>query len=348
MQYRLLGRSGLRVSELCLGTMTFGTEWGNGADREESRRMFYAFLEAGGNFIDTANRYTEGSSEAFLGQFVHESPGLRDSLVLATKYSLHTRPGDLNNAGNHRKNLVRSLEGSLRRLQTNYVDVLYLHAWDDTTPVDEVMRALDDVVRAGKVLYVAISDTPAWVVSRSQMLAELRGWSPFIALQVEYSLIQRSVEHDLVPMARTLDLAVLAWGPVAGGALTGKYLPENPAGAEGPKRLTAANWRLAEAYHPVVRETLAVASEMGATPSQVALAWLMAQPGVVIPITGARSLDQLQDNLQAANLRLSPEQMARLASKNQPTGVFPHDFLAQPYAQDLLFGGEQSKLKRHR
>lgn len=348
MRYRLLGRSGLRVSELCLGTMTFGTEWGNGATRDESRLMFRAYVEAGGNFIDTANRYTEGSSEAFLGDFIHETPGQRDSLVVATKYSLHTRPGDLNNAGNHRKNLVRSIEGSLKRLQTDYIDLMYLHAWDATTPVDEVMRALDDLVRAGKVLYVGISDAPAWVVSRAQMLAELRGWTPFAALQIEYSLIQRTVEQELVPMARELDLAVLSWGPIAGGALTGKYLPENQTGTDTPRRLTAANWRLAEAYYPVIRETLAVASELNATPSQVALAWLMAQPGVVIPVTGARSLAQLQDNLGAVSLTLAPEQMARLSAANTPKFGFPQDFLAQPYAQDLLFGAMQGKLDRHR
>ena len=221
MKYKLLGRSGLRVSELCLGTMTFGDKWGWGGSAIESRKMFDAFVAAGGNFIDTANRYTEGESEELVGEFI--AP-IRDKIVLATKYSLFSKQNShLNDGGNHRKNMMQSIEGSLRRLKTDYIDVFYLHAWDFTTPEDEILRGLDDLVRSGKVLYIAISDTPAWIVSRLNTMAELRGWSRFIGLQVEYSLIQRTPERDLIPMAAAMGLGVTAWGALAGGALTGKY-----------------------------------------------------------------------------------------------------------------------------
>jgi aryl-alcohol dehydrogenase-like predicted oxidoreductase len=213
MNYRLFGPCGLRVSEIALGTMTFGEEWGWGASREESRRIFDAFAAAGGNFIDTANRYTEGTSERLVGEFVAAE---RERFVVATKYTLFNRKGDPNAAGNHRKNLVQSLEASLKRLGTGYVDLLWVHAWDHLTPVEEVMRGLDDVVRAGKALYVGVSDTPAWIVARANTLAELRGWTPFAGIQIEYSLIQRTVERELLPMARGLGLAVTAWGVVGG------------------------------------------------------------------------------------------------------------------------------------
>lgn len=209
--YRLLGRSGLRVSPLCLGTMTFGSDWGWGADRDDSRRIFDAYVDRGGNFIDTANNYTGGTSERLLGEFAE---GKRERLVLATKYTLTTRPGDPNSGGNHRKSMVRSVEQSLARLKTDYIDLLYLHAWDETTPVEEIVRAMDDLVRAGKVLYVGISDTPAWQVARMQAIADLRGWSPLIALQIEYNLIERTVERDLIPMARELGMGVIPWSPL--------------------------------------------------------------------------------------------------------------------------------------
>ncbi|MDP4163375.1 MAG: aldo/keto reductase, partial [Bacillota bacterium] len=213
MKYKLLGKSGLRVSELALGTMTFGEDWGFGASKEESQKIFNAFVEAGGNFIDTAVNYTNGTSEKYVGEFIREQ---REQFVLATKYTLNTRPNDPNGGGNHRKNLVQSVEKSLKQLQTDYIDLLWLHAWDFMTPVEEVMRALDDLVRAGKILYVGISDTPAWIVSQANTLASLRGWTPFIGLQVEYNLLQRTPERDLLPMARALDIGVTAWAPMAG------------------------------------------------------------------------------------------------------------------------------------
>src|SRR5512146_3244183 len=206
MNYHLLGHSGLRVSELCLGTMTFGEDWGWGASKDESSAIFEAFAAAGGNFIDTANNYTNGTSEKYVGEFTAAD---RDHFVIATKYTLTERPADPNFGGNQRKNLSRSVEGSLKRLNSGYIDLLYLHMWDGMTPVDEVMRALDDLVRCGKVLYIGISDTPAWVVSQANMLAGLHGWSQFIALQSPYSLADRALERDLLPMAEALDLGVL-------------------------------------------------------------------------------------------------------------------------------------------
>ena len=220
MNYKLLGKSGLRVSELALGTMTFGEEWGWGASKEESKKVFDAFANAGGNFIDTANRYTEGTSEKLVGEFINPD---RDHFVVATKYTLHTRRDDPNFSGNHRKNMMRSLDESLKRLKTDYIDLYWVHAWDYTTPEEEILRALDDTVRAGKILYIGISDTPAWVVSRMNAIAELRGWTPFVGLQIKYSLIDRSVERELLPMARKLDLAVTPWAVIGGGILSGKY-----------------------------------------------------------------------------------------------------------------------------
>ncbi|MGW8268303.1 MAG: aldo/keto reductase, partial [Longimicrobiales bacterium] len=280
MRYKLLGRSGLRVSELGLGTMTFGEDWGWGASKKESRRIFDAYAEAGGNFLDTANRYTDGTSERFLGDFISSDRG---HFVVATKYTLFNRLGDPNAAGNHRKNMVQSLEASLERLGTDYVDLLWVHAWDFMTPVDEVMRGLDDLVRAGKVLYVGISDTPAWIVSQANTMADLRGWTPFIAVQIEYSLISRTPERDLLPMARALDLAVTPWGILGTGVLTGKYNGTTP-GAEGRAREGRGKYPEILA---IATEVVAVAEEVGCTPTQVAVAWLRQQPGVLVPLIGA-------------------------------------------------------------
>ncbi len=344
MNYRLFGNSGLRVSELCLGTMTFGEEWGWGASKQESRRIFDAYAAAGGNFIDTANRYTEGTSERFVGEFVAAE---RERFVVATKYTLFTRKGDPNSAGNHRKNLVQSLEASLERLKMDCVDLYWVHAWDYLTPVDEVMRALDDVVRAGKALYVGISDTPAWIVSRANTLAELRGWTPFAGIQVEYSLIQRTVERELLPMAHALDLAVAAWGPIGGGMLTGKYnadagaeqraeparMRDNPAAA----RLAERNLRIAGVVREVARET-------GRTPAQVAVNWVRHRPGKVIPIVGARTLGQIEDTLGAVAFELEPAQVSRLDEASRIEPGFPHEFLAQPNIRDLVYGGTLDRI----
>src|SRR6266851_4198650 len=220
MKYRLLGKSGLRVSEAALGTMTFGDDWGWGSAKDEAKIIYNTYREAGGNFIDTANFYTNGTSEEFLGEFIR---GHRESVVVATKYSNAAPGGDPNAAGNHRKSMMQAVEASLKRLQTHYIDLYWVHIWDEITPVEEVMRGLDDIVRQGKVLYVGISDAPAWWIAQANTLADLRGWSRFIGLQIPYNLIERTVERELVPMARELGIGVTAWSPLSNGVLTGKY-----------------------------------------------------------------------------------------------------------------------------
>jgi len=344
MRYKLLGHSGLRVSELALGTMTFGTDWGWGADWDTSKQIFDAYAAAGGNFIDTANRYTNGTSEKFVGDFI---AGDREHFVVATKYTLYTRRGDPNASGNHRKNMVQALHASLKRLKTDYVDVYWVHAWDFVTPLEEVMRALDDLVRAGLVLYVGISDTPAWVVSRANMLAELRGWTPFVGLQLRYSLADRAAERDLLPMARALDLGVTAWSVLGSGILTGKY--NRPETAQG----RAARWASIPPQQLKLAETVtAVAQEMGCTPSQVALSWVRQQSDrhqpPIIPLLGATRLEQLQDNLGCLNVTLDQARLARLSDASKIELGFPHDFLAGGEIQELVYGGTRAQLDDHR
>ncbi|MEU6038984.1 aldo/keto reductase [Actinomadura sp. NPDC047616] len=341
--YRLLGRSGLRVSPLSLGTMTFGTDWGWGADEAESRRIFDAYVDRGGNFVDTASQYTGGTSERLVGRFAKDR---RDRLVLATKYSMASRPGDPNSGGNHRKSMVNSVEQSLRRLDTDYIDLLYLHAWDFTTPVEEVLRGLDDLVRSGKVLYAGISDTPAWQVSRMQAIADLRGWAPLVALQVEYSLAQRTTERDLIPMAREMGLGVVPWSPLASGVLTGKYTRADldHGGGEGEvtgtrKNVAAANGALTEHALDIADTVRDVAAEMGRTPSQVAIAWTLLNPGVTAPIIGARTLAQLEDNLGALEVTFTDDQRAALEKVSEIELGFPHDFLNMPMPRGVIFGG---------
>ncbi len=335
MDYLLLGRSGLRVSELCLGTMTFGKEWGWGADEAESRAMFEVFAEAGGNFIDTANRYTEGTSERMVGELIAND---RDHFVLATKFTLHDRRNDVSYSGNNRRNMMRSVEESLRRLRTTHIDLLWLHAWDSTTPEDEVMRGLDDLVRSGKVHYIGVSDTPAWIVARCNTMAELRGWSQFVGLQVEYSLLQRTPERELLPMAASMGLGITPWAPLGAGLLTGKYL-KGEAGrlANNSKKLTERNIGIAQAVAEV-------AAEMGATSAQVALRWLMDRG--TVPIIGGSRAAQIIDNLGAVGISLSSEQTARLDAVSAIEMGFPHDFLNSDGVRDVIFGGMQGRIRR--
>ena len=329
MRYKLFGKSGLRVSELALGTMTFGEDWGWGASKEVSQQMFDAYAEAGGNFIDTANRYTDGTSERFVGEFVAAD---REHFVVATKFTLKTRTGDPNAAGNHRKNMVQALEASLKRLNMDYVDVYWLHAWDFMTPVDEVMRGLDDLVRAGKVLYVGVSDTPAWVVSQANTLAELRGWSRFAGLQIRYSLADRAAERDLLPMARALDLAVTPWSVLGAGVLTGKYNDGVP--ADSRATLPGYEWmrEIVESEEgqrriAIVRRLTTVAKELGTTPTLLALAWCLKQPTVSTVILGASRVSQVHENLKALDVLplLTGDVMATiddvLGNKPQPPPV---------------------------
>ncbi len=343
MRYKLLGRSGLKVSELCLGTMTFGEDWGWGASKEESRTIYDAFIEAGGNFIDTANLYTNGSSESLLGEFIGGSN--RQRIVLATKYA-NKAPGieGPNAAGNSRKSMMEAVESSLKRLRTDYIDLYWLHIWDFLTPVEEVMRAFDDLVRQGKVLYVGISDTPAWQVSRANMLAELRGWTPFVALQVEYNLIERTPERELLPMAAALGLAVTCWSPLAGGVLTGKYADGK--GVEGRfaggsnKELQASG----ERANAVVKEVLSVAKECDRGPAQVALAWLRSRNPSIIPLVGARRLAQLKDNLACLTLHLNADQIERLNKASAVEMGFPHNFYAKDMVRNLIYAGHRDDL----
>lgn len=327
MRYKLLGKSGLRVSELCLGTMTFGDDWGWGAPKDESRKIFDAFAEAGGNFIDTANNYTDGASEKFVGEFTKAD---RDHFVIATKYTLSEFPTDPNFGGNHRKNMRRSVEGSLRRLDTDHIDLLWLHMWDGMTPVEEVMRALDDLVRAGKVLYVGISDTPAWVVSQANTLADLRGWTRFVAYQGEYSLASRAPERDILPMTQAMEMTYLPWGILEGGEMTGKY----NAPSEEPRRSKDTSERIKK----IASVLIELANETGHTPSQIAINWVRQRPYRMIPILGARSEKQLKDNLGCLDFALTDEQIECLDQASPIDLGFPHSFLGSNHVRGLIFG----------
>lgn len=320
MKYRLMGSSGLRVSEVALGAMTFGTrDWG--VEKEESRRVYDGFREAGGNFIDTANVYSAGRSESFLGEFMGEDRG---RVVLATKYTGPTRGRDVNAVGNNRKNMMESVHASLKRLGTDYIDLYWVHARDFTTPIDEVMRGLDDLVRQGKVLYVGVSDTPAWEVARANTLAELRGWSRFVGLQIRYSLLDRAVERDLLPMARALDLTVTPWDTLGSGVLTGKYNWD--ASARGRATMRG---ELKERDLGIAAEVVKVADEIGRTPAQVALNWVRGGPGVIVPLVGARTREQLDDNLGCLEFELEAGHRERLDEVSRIELGFPHDFLRQ-------------------
>jgi aryl-alcohol dehydrogenase-like predicted oxidoreductase len=327
--YRLLGRSGLRVSPLALGTMTFG--WG--ADRDEARAIIDAYVGRGGNFVDTANGYANGTAEQMIGEFARSR---RDELVIATKYSMPMRPGDPNSGGNSRKSMVRSVEDSLARLQTDYVDLLYLHMWDGNTPVEEVLRAMDDLVRAGKVLYVGISDIPAWQVARMQAIADLRGWAPLVALQIPYNLVERTVERELIPVAGTMGLGVVPWSPLAGGVLTGKYRRSDldtgtgadaESGQISRKDHVVGNGFLTERGLDIAEAVKDLAAEIDTTPSRVALAWTLLGPAVVAPLVGARTVAQLDDNLGALEVELDLDQRARLAQVSAIDLGFPHETL---------------------
>ncbi|ETK37908.1 aldo/keto reductase [Microbispora sp. ATCC PTA-5024] len=335
MRYRLLGPTGLRVSEFFLGAMTFGEQGGVGAPPDECRRMLDAYAEAGGNVVDTAINYRGGASEEIVGELLE---GRRDRFVLATKYTVSRDAADPNAAGNHRKNLTLSLETSLRRLRTDYVDLYWVHLWDRHTPVEETMRALDDAVRSGKVLYVGISDAPAWIVSRANTLAEWRGWTPFAGLQVPYNLLNRDIERELLPMAEAFGMTVAAWGPLASGVLSGKYT--RPGGAGSGTRVDAAS--LSERDHAVARAVQEVADELGVTCSQVAIAWTRARSRAVAPIIGARTVEQLKDNLGALDCRLPEDAVRRLEDATGFALGFPSDFIAQ--TEGWVFGEASARL----
>jgi aryl-alcohol dehydrogenase-like predicted oxidoreductase len=327
-KYVTLGRSGLRVSPLCLGTMTFGTEWGMGNVEEDARVIFREYLEAGGNFIDTANIYTFGTSERMLGKFLKEN-GNRDRVVLATKFTIGTTPGDPNAGGNGRKNIYQAVDASLQRLQTDYIDLYWMHAWDTMTPAEEVLSALTDLVRAGKIRYYGFSNVPAWYLACVQTMADLLGKERLIALQLQYSLAERSIEREHIPAAQKLGLGICPWSPLAGGFLSGKYKREAN-GAKGEGRLTGAaagffkgfterNWRILD----IVSE---VAKQLSKTPAQIALNWAATQPGVTSPIIGATKPAQLADNLAAIDFDIPAELRSRLDQASALDPAAPYTF----------------------
>lgn len=344
MKYKLLGKSGLRVSELALGTMTFGEEWGWGASKEESKKMFDAFVNEGGNFIDTAEYYTEGTSESLVGEFIESD---RDWFVIATKYSLNDRPNDPNAGGNHRKSMIQALEKSLYRLGTDHVDLYFVHAWDGITPLDEIMRALDDQVAMGNILHVGFSDAPAWVVSRATTMADLRGWTPFTSIQVQYNLVERSVERELLPMAKALEMGVTVWSPLAGGLLTGKY---NVQTAE-PKRWGHDSPMTAEYVNDrnlkIAQVAIDIAREIDHSPSQVAINWIRQKrdQGILIPIIGGRRVDQVKDDMNCLYFELSPDHMKRLDDASAISLGFPYDFLCSDFVQKLIHGDTRHQLE---
>jgi len=341
--YVTLGRSGLRVSPLSLGTMTFGTEWGWGSEEPQAREIFDRYTEQGGNFVDTANLYTQGKSEQMVGKFIADKK-LRDRIVLATKFTFNTEPGNPNSGGNGRKNIYQSLEASLRRLQTDYIDLYWLHAWDTVTPVEEVLATMNDLVRDGKIRYYGFSDTPAWYVARAQTLAEKEGKERLIALQLEYSLVERNIEREHIPVAQELGIALCPWSPLAGGFLTGKYTREGNSG-KGVGRLETTkasgnpafnkfserNWRISDAL-------VAVAKQINKSPAQVALKWVITQPGVTSTIIGATKISQLNDNLQAAEISIPPDLRKRLDETSALEAVHPYIFFSGNI-QDMVTGG---------
>jgi aryl-alcohol dehydrogenase-like predicted oxidoreductase len=348
--YVTLGRSGLRVSPLCLGTMTFGTGWGWGTDEAGAGALVARYVEAGGNFVDTADLYLGGQSEEILGRLVADRR-LRDRLVIGTKFGFCAEPGNPNAGGNGRKNVRRALEGSLRRLRTDRVDLYWLHAWDGVTPVEEVVATLDDLVREGKVLHVGLSDVPAWYAARYQTLAEGTGRERLAALQLEYSLVERGVEREHVPLAREAGLAVTPWSPLASGFLAGKYRREDGQvvgsgrlqavkGSGNPvfEKFTERNWGILD----VLRE---VASEAGRSPAEIALAWVTRQPGVTSTLVGATRVEQLDTALASLSVELAPEAWARLDAASRLERGHPYQYFAEPFT-GMINGARVSAWRR--
>lgn len=344
--YRLLGRSGLRVSPLALGAMTFGADgWGGrqwGAGEDAARAIFDRYLDAGGNFVDTAVNYGDGASEEMLGRLI-EATGTRDRLVLATKFTGSRRPGDPNASGNGRKNILSSLETSLRRLRTDYVDLYWLHLWDAVTPVEEVLATLDALVRGGKVRAVGLSDVPAWYAAKAQAIALARGWEPIAAMQLEYSLVERDIEREHIPAAQDLGMGIVPWSPLRSGFLTGKY-ERGPDGAVGEGRIrefggdpsgrsySERDWSALD----VLRD---VASELGRTPAEVALAWVARRPAVASTLIGARTPEQLETNLRALEVELPDTAADRLEEAGRPASAFPYWMFTGALLQNFAHGG---------
>jgi aryl-alcohol dehydrogenase-like predicted oxidoreductase len=334
--YITLGRSGLRVSPFSLGAMTFGEELGWGTPVEESKQIIDRYIGLGGNFIDTANFYTKSHSEKILGDHIGRDKARRDRLVIATKFSGNLYPGDPNGGGSGRKAIVNAAENSLRRLQTDYIDLYWLHIWDQNTPIEETMAALDDLIRAGKVRYIGVSDTPAWKIAQANTIAHFRGWSAFVALQIEYSLLERTVEQELVPLALEFNLGITPWSPLKSGALSGKYTRASAGTIKGD-RGPFLEGSLNEKTYAVVDQLEEIAKAHDTSVAAVSLAWLLAKPGVSSPIIGARRLSQLEDNIKALDVKLRAEEIAKLDALTQPQIGFPQSML--PMAPAILNGG---------
>jgi aryl-alcohol dehydrogenase-like predicted oxidoreductase len=334
--YVTIGHSGLRVSPLCLGAMTFGKEWGWGSEPAEAKRILDAYVDHGGNFIDTANGYTKGHSEAIIGEHLAHDRKKRDRVVIATKFLTNMFMGDPNGGGSNRKAIIAQCEESLRRLQTDYIDLYWMHAWDKTTPIEETMRALDTLVEQGKVRYLGFSDTPAWKVSQAQTLAIARDWSPLIALQIEYSLLQRTVEGELVPMTQELGIGITPWGPLRGGALSGKYKRADKGKHEAGRGARVTSF-LDDRTFDLLDIMEKVAAELGTTVPRVALAWVQNRPGVTSTIIGARTMEQLTDNLGALDVKLTADHVAALDKVTKPSLPFPIDMLAA--VPSFAYGG---------
>ena len=339
MKYKLLGDSGLRVSELCLGSMAFGEKEIWGCDKNESRKIFNLYKENGGNFIDTANLYGKGAGEEIIGELIQPD---RDNMVVATKYGFVDKRADVNTVGNHRKNIMRSVEASLKRLNTDYVDLLWLHCPDGLTPITETLRALDDLVRQGKVCYLGISQMSAWEIARANTQAEFMGWTKFVAIQPEYNLLERTAERDLIPMAKALDLAVTPWSPLAGGVLTGKYLK-----GEG-QRVNKDSKRFNEKNNTITQCLVKLAAELGHTPGQVALRWVMQKSDQTIPLVGARKVEQLQESLKVLDFELSDDSMNQLDEISAISLGYPHDFVKTDLVRDYAFAGMLDDVHNHR
>ena len=334
--YVTLGRSGLRVSPFCLGAMTFGQDWGWGSSVSDSEVILAHYIEKGGNFIDTANIYTKGHSEAIIGDYVRQRGLRRDQLVIATKFISNLFPPDPNAGGAGRKSIIAACEGSLRRLQTDYIDLYWMHLWDQFTPIEETMRALDDLVTSGKVRYIGFSDTPAWKVAQAQVMAVFRGWAPLIALQIEYSLVERTVEGEMMPMAQELGLGVTPWSPLRGGVLTGKYTRENMGQIE-PGRGDRVKRYLTESTFEIIDELSQIADAYETSPAAIALAWVQGRAGVDSTIIGARTIQQLESNLSALAVELEADEVEALDEVSKPTLSFPIPFLEM--AHNLMHAG---------
>ena len=345
MRYKLFGHTGLKVSELSLGVMTFGESWGWGSNKRDSKAIFDTYVDAGGNFFDTADLYTDGDSERWLGEFC---AGERQRYVIASKYSAALNSTHPTACGNSRKHMVQALEGSLKRLNTDYVDIYWLHCWDFLTPVDEVMRGLDDLISAGKILYIGISNTPAWTVAKANTLAQLNGWHRFAGLQLKYNLLTRDIEAEYMPLAADFDLSICAWSPLASGVLSGKYQWQDISATTDSERVKLMAGKVPANSRAVVETISAVAAECSASVAQVALAWMRQQNARVIPLLGARTVAQLKDNMACLQVRLSDRQMQRLNTASGYNKPFPQHFLESADQQARTYGGFIQHIDNHR